>query len=101
MKLKLSKIWLQISAMTIALTLCSATLRAQSDTTENLPENAYHNTYGDGWECERGFKKVRDRCAPIKVPENASLNAYGRDWACDRGYLKENETCIKIRKIGL
>jgi hypothetical protein len=29
-----------------------------------VPEHAFLDTWGDGWECERGLRRSRNRCAP-------------------------------------
>ena len=49
---------------------------AQADSVE-IPANAHAKNYGDGWVCERGYRKVDKACDPIKVPAKAYLNSSG------------------------
>jgi hypothetical protein len=60
-----------------------------------VPEHAYLDS-GDEWECDRGFKRVTDRCEEIQVPEHAFLNYTGKDWKCERGYKRVNEQCQRV-----
>ena len=65
----------------------------------DVPENATENRYGNGWECDPGFRVVDGTCVAIKMPANAySTNrSYGRGWECDRGYRVIDGTCIPIK----
>jgi len=51
---------------------------------------------GDDWQCERGFMKRADACAPVEVPVNAYLDSTGKDWRCERGFGKENSACVAL-----
>ncbi len=59
---------------------------------QELPEHAY-TTFTGQWGCERGFKRVTDRCEEVQVPEHAFLNTWGNDWVCDRGFKREGNRC--------
>ncbi|WP_417522486.1 hypothetical protein [Marinovum sp.] len=64
-----------------------------------VPENAHARSYGDGWECDRGFRPEGDGCESITVPENAypTNRTYGLGWACQHGYLRVDETaCVEV-----
>ncbi len=63
-----------------------------------IPEHAYI-TYGDSWNCERGFKRADDKCQSIKVPEHAYLteSAYGDGWKCERGFERADDECQSIK----
>lgn len=62
---------------------------------QSIPENAHRTLFG-GWECDRGYEQVGDRCQKIDVPENASLTLTGHDWRCDRGYQQVGQRCESI-----
>jgi hypothetical protein len=61
-----------------------------------VPENARANTYGDGWQCNQGYRKIDKSCNAIKMPGNAYLTnrGYGRGWACSYGYREQRENCV-------
>ena len=44
-----------------------------------VPDHAYID-FGDHWQCDRGFKRVADRCEEIQVPEHAFLEYSGKRW---------------------
>ncbi len=68
----------------------------EKDVARAAPPNAHMTRYGDGWECDRGYRSVRGACVGIQVPANAYLDATGRGWRCDRGYRKADEVCVKL-----
>ena len=68
----------------------------QEDAAGAAPANAHMKRYGSGWECDRGYRKVRRSCVAVEVPANAYLNVYGDSWECDRGYRKLGEACELI-----
>ena len=41
-----------------------------------VPDHA-HIAFGDHWTCDRGFKRVANRCEEIQVPEHAFLEYAG------------------------
>ena len=61
-----------------------------------VPDHAYIDSV-DHWKCDRGFKRVTDRCEEIQVPEHAFLNHDGKDWKCERGYKRVKEQCQRIQ----
>ncbi len=61
-----------------------------------VPDHAYID-FGDRWKCDRGFKRVADRCEEFPVPEHAFLNHSGNDWKCDRGFDRVAERCEEIQ----
>ena len=44
-----------------------------------VPDHAYIDSV-DHWKCDRGFKRVTDRCEEIQVPEHAFLITWGDGW---------------------
>ncbi len=61
-----------------------------------VPEHAFVS-YGDEWKCDRGFKRVADRCEEIQVPEHAFLAYSGNRWQCERGHTRVNEQCQGVQ----
>ncbi len=57
-----------------------------------VPDHAYIDSVDD-WKCDRGFKRVTDRCEEIQVPEHAFLSTSGDAWVCDRGFKREGNRC--------
>ena len=64
---------------------------AQSGSIE-VPENARVKEYGNGWECNQGYRAVDGACTAVKLPANAYLTntSCGSDWECVRGYREIN-----------
>ena len=58
-----------------------------------LPPNSYLDAAGQGWRCERGFKRVSATCVALVVPANAHVDYSGADWDCDPPYLKRQDGC--------
>ena len=44
-----------------------------------LPANASTRVYGNGWECDRGYRRVEANCVDVEVPADAHLNFSGHD----------------------
>jgi hypothetical protein len=80
----------------LALASWPALAGAQDGSAKAVPLNAHAKSYGSGWECDRGYQKVRGSCVAIAVPPNAYLDSLGRGWDCNRGYRKANGTCARI-----
>ena len=38
-----------------------------------IPQNARLSEYGTGWDCQHGFREMRDNCVAIEVPAHAYL----------------------------
>ena len=53
-----------------------------------MPANAQPKSYGEGWECDRGYRRGGDVCLAIVVPENAyaTNRTYGAGWECLHGF---------------
>lgn len=70
---------------------------AQGSSVE-VPENAHAKSYGNGWECDRGYRAVDGTCIAVKVPANGYFvgASYGVGWKCDRGYRKVDEACVTV-----
>jgi hypothetical protein len=64
-----------------------------------VPENAHENNYGSGWECDPGFRMIKNSCAAITVPVNAYPTdvSFGQGWECNHGYRQLDETCVAIK----
>ena len=62
----------------------------------SVPENGKINVYGNGWDCQRGFKKVGDSCSKVDVPSNGKINVYGNGWDCQRGFKKVGDSLSLI-----
>ena len=64
-----------------------------------MPENAQPKRYGEGWECDRGYRRDGDACLAIIVPENAyaTNRTYGTGWECLHGFQDVDEaTCLEV-----
>ena len=70
---------------------------AVSSSAQDIPKNAHKNTYGTGWECDRGYYKSGNECLQVQIPENAQLNYYGHGWECKRGFYKSGKKCLPVQ----
>ncbi len=64
-----------------------------------IPENAKAKSYGDGWECNSGFRIDGEICVAVMVPEHAfaTNRTYGAGWECLHGFVESPEaTCIAV-----
>jgi len=63
-----------------------------------VPPNAYLTSTGEDWACDRGYRRIRNRCEVIESPENSFLSddTYGSGWECDRGFSEEAGGCVTI-----
>ena len=71
---------------------------AQSDA-GSIPENAHESRFGDGWECDLGYRANDTSCELIALPDNAYATgrSYGRGWDCHRGFEVANDSyCSEI-----
>ena len=74
-------------------------LLAMPAISQTMPENASAKSYGEGWECNFGYRLIGDNCAAVVVPENAyeTNRAYGLGWECRHGYREVDETaCVAV-----
>jgi len=60
----------------------------------SVPENATP-TFGGGWTCDLGYRRVANRCEKVAVPPNASATFAG-GWTCDLGYRRVADRCEKV-----
>ena len=65
---------------------------------DEIPANAHAKDYGDGWECDLGYRELGDTCIVIELPANAYLtdSLYRKGWECSRGYVRVDEACVVI-----
>ncbi|MEP3941894.1 MAG: hypothetical protein ABJM63_11255, partial [Anderseniella sp.] len=64
-----------------------------------MPENASARSYGEGWECNIGFRLNENACLEVIVPQNAydTKRSYGSGWDCLHGSrTTDTETCIAV-----
>ncbi|CUH65449.1 MSP1 EGF domain 1 [Thalassovita gelatinovora] len=64
-----------------------------------MPENASAKSYGDGWECNIGFRLNEDTCVAVIVPQNAydTNRSYGSGWECLHGFRRTDEAaCVAV-----
>lgn len=68
-------------------------------TSAAIPSNAHPLKFGGGWECDRGYREVKGRCAAVKVPANGYFAeaSYGPGWKCNRGYRADKESCVAVK----
>ena len=60
-----------------------------------LPEEI-RNDPDSGWDCDRGYTKVGNKCVKVNVPLNAHIDVYGSGWDCDRGFRKVGNGCVEV-----
>lgn len=66
-----------------------------------MPANAQPQSYGDGWGCDRGYRRDGDACLAIIIPENAyaTNRTYGAGWECLHGFQEADDaTCLEARR---
>ena len=63
-----------------------------------IPKNAYLNSSGNRWECERGYYEEGNKCKAINVPANGFLTGLPHEsgWDCERGYKPVKKDCVAI-----
>lgn len=64
-----------------------------------MPENAHAKSYGEGWECDIGFRLNNTACVAVVAPENAYYTgrSYGSGWDCLRGFRKtDGPACVAV-----
>lgn len=74
-------------------------LLAMPSLAQIMPENASAKRYGDGWECNVGYRAIDETCAEIVVPENTyeTNRTYGSGWECHHGFRKDDEKdCVAV-----
>lgn len=66
-----------------------------------MPDNASAKLYGDGRECNIGFRLNKSACVhvePYEASANAYLNGsgYGQPWTCKRGFFEQAGLCEAV-----
>ncbi|UWS77992.1 hypothetical protein N1037_11900 [Phaeobacter sp. G2] len=64
-----------------------------------MPENASAKSYGDGWECDIGFRLNENACVAVVVPQNAydTNRSYGSGWECLHGFRRTDDAaCVAV-----
>ncbi|MEM8775087.1 MAG: hypothetical protein AAGF53_08635 [Pseudomonadota bacterium] len=64
-----------------------------------MSAHATARSFGNGWECDRGYRRDGDACLAIIVPENAyaTNRAYGSGWECLHGFQEvDDATCLEV-----
>jgi hypothetical protein len=64
-----------------------------------MPEHASAKSYGDGWQCDVGYRLNEGICTTITVPENAyaTNRTYGAGWACRHGFRETSDAiCVEV-----
>ena len=99
MNTKRSKIIVFTYALVVfAVLAVPAQLTLAQETKGAFPENATAKTYGSGWECDRGYRKIAGSCIAVALPTNAYLtdSSYGSGWACQHGYQSKQDACVAV-----
>ena len=58
-----------------------------------MPQNAKINVYGNGWDCQHGFRQSGNECIAVQMPQNAKINVYGNGWDCQHGFRQSGNEC--------
>ena len=64
-----------------------------------MPENASARSYGDGWECNIGFRLNENACVAVIVPQNAyaTNRSYGSGWQCLHSFRRTDDAaCVAV-----
>ncbi len=91
-------LWGALLGSIFALLLLAIPVFAQT-IPEDTPENASARRYGEGWECNIGYRLIGDSCSAIVVPENAyeTNRTRGSGWECHHGYREvEGTACVAV-----
>lgn len=65
-----------------------------------IPANGYYvdSSSGSGWDCDRGFRAVKEACVAVVVLENAHLKTTRTGWKCNRLNKKRRKKCVLPRR---
>ncbi|MEM7316721.1 MAG: hypothetical protein AAF497_26610, partial [Planctomycetota bacterium] len=85
-----------VAVLAIATTMTGAAFGQISSGT--IPDNASQKRYGNGWECDLGYRNVQGACIAVLLPTNSYPNGrtYGQAWSCKRGFVETDGACIEI-----
>ena len=85
----------------LIVTVLSLALPAFGQTADQpMPENASAKSYGDGWECNIGFRLNENTCIAVVAPQNAydTNRSYGSGWECLHGFRKTDDVeCVAVK----
>ena len=83
----------------LSLWVTASNLAFAKDVSNEVPENATAKTYGDGWNCNQGYRVRKGACIAVTLPANAYLTnkTYRQGWECQRSFLRINNTCVPIK----
>ncbi len=88
----------QFISLIVVFLLLALPAFAQS-ATQPMPENASAKSYGDGWECNTGFRLNENACVAVIVPKNAynTNRPYGSGWECLHGFRNTDKAaCVAV-----
>ena len=95
----IAKATLTIVVLLIGAFGISSTLAQAQDGLGSPPENAQKRNYGNGWNCNIGYRLNKGTCVELDIPKNAYATgrSYGTGWACRRGFKEvSGERCVAI-----
>ena len=93
-----SKVMVLFIGLIVALLLLAPPAFAQT-AAQQMPENASAKNYGDGWECDIGYRLNENACVVVIVPQNAynTKLSYGSGWECLHGFSGTDESaCVAV-----
>ena len=61
-----------------------------------IPKNAKVNYFGNGWECEFGYRQSGNSCLAVELPKHAKINYFGNGWECEFGYRQSGNSCLAV-----
>ena len=82
-----------------ALLILGAGAAAQAEPgAASIPPNAHKSRYSGEWQCDDGYRRVRETCVKVVVPEHAyATDSHSRQgWDCARGFVQEDGRCTPI-----
>ena len=89
----------RLAASLWMLAACLSNLPDASAQQQKLPAHSHKSYYGNGWQCDPGYRRSGNVCKTIRVPEHAipTGKSYGLGWECMRGYVAQNQDkCVGI-----
>lgn len=88
----------QLVGSICALLLFAMPALAQS-AAQPIPVNASAKSYGDGWDCDIGYRLNGDTCDAVFAPQNAyeTNRPYGLGWECIHGFRRvDGVACVAV-----
>lgn len=83
----------------LSLWITAPSLVSAKSASNDLPENATAKSYGEGWNCNQGYRERKGACFAVRVPANAypTNKTYGKGWECKRGFREAVNACEQIK----